>query len=238
MRVQEISWVAFQEQSRQIIWGIIPIGAVEAYGLHLPLGTDGLVAERLADLLGEKLPAFVCPLIPVGYSSRFAQFPGTLSVAPSILEEYVFEIGRSLASHGIKKLLFLNGHAGNVQAISYAMERLQEKYGVLCVQLDVWRFLQSVSRGIVSDVEQAAGHASELMTSVMLHFYPHLVHLSKVPQTIEPVQKRREGLITVHKLNPQENLALSGNPLPATSEKGAQIIKMALEEMLMILKNL
>ncbi|MEM2386276.1 MAG: creatininase family protein [Candidatus Bathyarchaeia archaeon] len=237
MRIQEISWTVFQESARQIIWGIIPIGAVEAYGPHLPLGTDGIVAERLATILGEKLPAFVCPLIPVGYSSSFSQFPGTLSVSPAVLEEYVYEIGKSLAVHGVKKLLFLNGHAGNVQPINYAMERLEQNHGVFCVQIDVWRFLKPVSRDVVSDVEQAAGHASELMTSVMLHFYPHLVHLNRAPQTISPVQKRREGVFTVKKQSPEDSSAVSGNPLPATPEKGAQIIKLAIEQILATLSS-
>lgn len=238
MRIQEITWMAFEERSQEVTWGIIPIGAVEAYGPHLPLGTDGLIAERLAILLGEKLPGFVGPLIPVGYSSNFEKFPGTLTVAPHVLEEYVLEIGKSLINHDIKKLLFLNGHAGNVQPINYAMEQLERNHGAFCIQIDVWRFLRPLSDGIVSDVDQAIGHASELMTSIMLHFYPHLVHLSKVPKEIVPATKRKDGVHVVQKLDPQISIALSGNPAFATADKGAQLVVKAVDEMLALLKTL
>ena len=225
MQIQRLSWTKFAEHQKGIQWAIIPVGAVEAYGPHLPLGTDGLVAERLAELVALEFPAFITPLIPVGYSSTFLEYPGTLSVSPNSLQNYLLDVANCLVHHGIKKILFLNGHAGNVQSIGYVMEELQSQHNVFCIQIDIWRFLRPFAEGVVDDIEQAMGHASELMTSVMLYLMPELVQKEAIPSKTPSVTKKQLGVITVQRLNPRINSAVSGNPQAASAEKGRKIVQ-------------
>jgi creatinine amidohydrolase len=83
--VHHMNWVDFDAMRDEIDTVLIPLGAVEVYGPHLPMGADGIATSALARLIAEEYPAFVAPLIPIGFSEALAEFPGTLSVRPESL---------------------------------------------------------------------------------------------------------------------------------------------------------
>lgn len=97
---------------------ILPVGAIEVYGLHCPLGSDLIVASHVAKQLGERTKNLVGPSIPVGDSAFGMTFPGTLTVRLMVLKEYVRDICESLVHHGIRRILFLNTHLGNVAILT------------------------------------------------------------------------------------------------------------------------
>ena len=105
---------------------IIPTGACEVYGPHLPMGTDLLVAKRIAELVAEETDALIAPTIEAGESSALASFPCTFAMPRKILEDYLDYILGKVLKDGAKKILFITGHAGNVDTVNY----LSKKYMV------------------------------------------------------------------------------------------------------------
>ena len=92
---------------------ILPIGAIEQHGRHLPLGTDWLIADQVAKKLGERLNAYVLPALPYGNSQEHMGFTGTITLRPQTLALIIEDIVLSLRHHGIKNMVVLSSHGGN-----------------------------------------------------------------------------------------------------------------------------
>lgn len=111
---------------------ILPIGATEAHGPHLPLATDSLQPESIADMLAERVNGLVAPPIRYGQHSSTRNMPGTLSIEFDTLRGLTYDVLRSLIVNGADKLLVLSGHAGSVHmaALKLACERIVNEYPV------------------------------------------------------------------------------------------------------------
>lgn len=174
-KLKEMSWKTFVKRKQDTNLAIIPSGACEVYGPHLPLGTDTLVAVKIAELVAERIPAIIGPALEVGDSSVLDIFPGTITIRPESFREYLLDVVNSLKKWGFTDFLFINTHLGNVPIISQIAHDMQRDKTYRCAQIDYWRFIQSVDEGIVETGKQAHGHASEAGTSVMQYLYPELV---------------------------------------------------------------
>ena len=185
-RIHEMSWVEFDRRRKTTDTVIIPTGAVEIYGPHLPMGTDSIVAEAIATKLAELTGALIAPAITMGDSSMLMDFPGTLTLRKSTYEAAMDDLCSGLIGYGFKNLMFINGHSGNVDMINYLARRYQRDHGVKCGQIDWWRFAAANGNDIFElKGYMAHGHASECGTSVMLHLRPDLVDMSKATR-VEP----------------------------------------------------
>jgi len=106
---------------------LVPLGATEQHGPHLPLGTDSDIAGVIARVAGARLPgAVVAPTLPYGASGEHQDFAGTLSIGAEATELVLVELGRS-ASETFDRLLFLNAHGGNAAPLAAAVERLRDE---------------------------------------------------------------------------------------------------------------
>lgn len=104
---------------------LVPLGATEQHGPHLPLGTDSTIAAALADAAAARTAdVVVAPVLPYGSSGEHQDFPGTLSIGAACTESLLIELGRS-ASVTFERLLFVNGHGGNAVALVAAVDRLR-----------------------------------------------------------------------------------------------------------------
>jgi len=139
-KIEEMSWTAFDERRKMTDTVIIPTGAVEIYGPHLPMGSDTIVAEALALRIAEKTGALVAPAIGMGDSSMLLDYPGTLTLRKSTYEAAMDDLCTALMDYGFKNLMFINGHAGNVDMVNYLARRYQRERKVKCGQIDWWRF--------------------------------------------------------------------------------------------------
>jgi creatinine amidohydrolase len=181
-----MSWIEFNERRRTVNTVLIPTGAVEVYGPHLPMGTDSLVAETLALRLAEKTNALVAPCVQIGDSSVLMDFPGTLTLRKPTYEAVMDDLCSVLISYGFKNLMFINGHSGNVDIINSLARKFQQQHNVKCGQIDWWRFAAANSSDILElKGYMAHGHASECGTSIMLFLRPDLVDMSKATK-VEP----------------------------------------------------
>jgi creatinine amidohydrolase len=160
-----------------VIW---PLGALEQHGPHLPLGTDGLFADRLTDAvlarLDEQLPIWRLPLSPFGFSPEHLSFPGTVSLAADLLIALVVQVGTDLARTGFERLVLLNAHGGQIGLLQASARQLRAQQPQLAV---LPCFLWSGPAGVASQLpqpERSDGlHAGLAETSLMLHLEPSVV---------------------------------------------------------------
>src|SRR5919108_2718331 len=99
---------------------VVPFGAVEQHGPHLPLDTDAVLADRLGPLLAERLGALCAPTLRVGCSAHHLAFAGTLSLRPETLRMIVHDVVDSLAEHGFRRIILLPTHGGNEEPLVQA----------------------------------------------------------------------------------------------------------------------
>jgi creatinine amidohydrolase len=151
---------------------VVPTGSVEQHGPALPLGTDLYAATHVADAVADRDDVALAPPIPVGVSAHHRQFHGTLSVTPETFEDYAHDVVASLAEHGVRKAVFVNGHGGNTDALTRAARRFRERDLGFATPWNWWSNLDGLETDLF-DVE-GIGHADELETSMMLYLTEHV----------------------------------------------------------------
>jgi creatinine amidohydrolase len=172
---------------------IVPLGATEQHGSHLPFATDTLIAEALAVRLAARLDGAVAlPALPVGCSSEHMGFPGTLDVSAATLVSWLADVLRALARHGVERAIVFSAHGGNAATLREAAAGLAATVPAMAV--DVLADLdgltarlhgEAASFGITA--EAAGHHAGEIETSIMLALHPELVHMERAaPGHVEP----------------------------------------------------
>jgi creatinine amidohydrolase len=200
----ELAKIAFPEVKRIADAGraivFLPVGVVEEHGAHLPLGVDSFAAEIYSASVAPHLEAagydvVVAPTINYGVARAAIDFPGTLSLEPETLRSMVVEIGRSLARHGLTRLVILNGHRDlhHMKALDDARAMLSEYKSaqVLCVgfahdaAVTTACYRDGVKQHYQSPRPDREGHGGESETSVALHGFPELVN-QKILKDLQP----------------------------------------------------
>lgn len=227
--VRLMNWVDFDAYRQRTDLVLIPLGAVEVYGPHLPLGADGIAVSALARGVAEQVPAFVAPLIPVGYSASLDEFPGTLSVRPASLLAYTRDVAESFIGWGCQRVLFLNGHAGNVAYLNELALQLERERGIRCAQVDWWRFIQPLVEDLVESDLLPHGHASEFGTSVMLHLAPEAVNMDRATRTAPAVANASPDFLRPASYRAQTQTGLLGDATKGSAAKGAEVMRRAVE---------
>ncbi len=235
--VQEMNWVDFDALRKETDLVLIPLGAVEVYGPHLPLGADGIATTALAKRVAERVPAFIAPLIPVGYSAALDEFPGTLSVRPSSLVAYTRDVAESFIGWGCRRILFLNGHAGNVPYLNELSRELAAAHGVRCAQIDWWRFIQPLVEDLVESDILPHGHASEFGSSVMLHLVPEHVKSERALRTPPATTDPFPDFLRPGSYRALTATGVLGDGTLGSAEKGAETMRRAVERIVAFLES-
>ena len=231
----------FDEKRKTCDTVIIPVGATEVYGPHLPMGSDILVAQAVAEKVAEKVNAMIGPSLEVGESYSLSKYPGTLYLRPETWKAVVEDYMISLMKWGFKKFMFINGHAGNVPIIGQLCRPMERDLGIKVAQVDWWRFTQKHALG-VCDTEgwMCHGHASECGTSVMLYLYPELVDMNKAekvtPKEGEDYEKYGD-FITYTVFNETTESGTLGDATIATAEKGKAVVESCIGRIVKYMKE-
>lgn len=151
---------------------VLPTGSVEQHGPALPLGTDFYAAEAVARA-PDREDAVVLPTVPVGVSAHHRQFDGTLWAEPETFEDYVGEICASIASHGVRKVVVVNGHGGNADALRRAARRLRARETAFVAPWNWWDALDGLDEELFD--QSGIGHADAMETSMVAHVASDLV---------------------------------------------------------------
>lgn len=215
---------------------VLPLGATEQHGPHLPFETDTLIAEALASRLKSRLagelPVTFLPAEPIGYSIEHLDVPGTKSLTFNEAIDRWIGIGAKLSELGTKKLVMLNAHGGNSPLMTIVATELRVRHSMLAVATSWTRF--GYPSDIVTGEEKALGiHGGLIETSVMLAIRPNLVDMGKA-RDFPSAQSRFERNFThlraygphafgwkMSDLSPD---GVAGNAAAATAEKGERII--------------
>lgn len=156
--------------------GLVPVGATEQHGPHLPTDTDTRVAQAICDAVAGRCDAtIVLPPIAVGCSlGHGTTFPGTLSLFPDELAGLVIRYAEWSALSGLRRLIFVNAHMGNAASLSTATDRLRFlRPDLKSTWIDWWRVSPEVAAAVAVDGEDI--HANCAETSIVLHLWPDAV---------------------------------------------------------------
>ncbi len=216
---------------------LLPVGAIEQHGPHLPVSTDALIAESLcveaAKLVPDDVPLLVMPTQAVGKSTEHMQFEGTVTHSAETLLRSWMEIGDSVARSGLRKLVFFNAHGGQPQVMEICCRELRVKHKMLSVGCSGWSFGPPDS-DVPADERRHGIHAGQVETSIVLHLRPDLVKMDKAENfrgllaDVETEFKRLRVLGSTYMgwlSNDLHPLGCSGDATKATPELGELYVK-------------
>lgn len=157
---------------------VLPIGAIEQHGPHLPVATDTLIAEAISDELDAacKNALLVLPALSITCSKHHMAFAGTLTIDHSTFRATVEHVLRSAANHGFRRFFLLNAHGGNMAQGVASIEELASTLPACEVVFTTWfRAAADELRPLVEGAYPAVGHACEFETSLIMAIRPDLV---------------------------------------------------------------
>jgi creatinine amidohydrolase len=155
---------------------VLPIGAIEQHGSHLPIWTDALIAEVTVkaafELLPDDVAAWYLPVQSFGKSNEHTGYVGTIALSASTLMATLRDIAVALAGAGFKRLMFFNTHGGNKALLELMCRDLRAEVGLLCFLVQ-----GSYDTSKLPPLEQRFGiHANTVETALLQHLEPDLVH--------------------------------------------------------------
>ncbi len=214
---------------------ILPVGAVEVHGNHLPLCTDTLLAEGVAQKVCERLEnAVILPSIGYGQVWSLADFPGCINIPNDILAGMIAAIGESLHKSGVRKLAVINGHVGNATAIKQASRMIYDKCDLKTYCFTYPGAEEAIGRVCTSKrPHKTYFHACEIETSYMLYLAPEHVDMSRAISNYPAFPEDFD--VTPSPWSAVMNTAVMGDATAASAEKGQAIIDAVVEKICRIL---
>ncbi len=226
---------------------ILPIGAIEQHGPHLPVSVDACINEMLLDRVLDAAPPDLAitalPLQAVGKSNEHGAFPGTLTLTAETLMRVCVELGESVERAGLRKLVLLNSHGGQPQIMDIVARDLRVR-GRMFVVNAAWQAVTGASELFAADELRFGIHGGEVETSLMLHLRPDLVNMELAGDFVGLMHTMGgeyrwltpEGRIGFgwqsQDLHPS---GASGNASAATAEKGRALAERAVANMIELL---
>jgi creatinine amidohydrolase len=232
---------------------VLPLGATEQHGPHLPLSVDTVLVDGVVNAALTQLaatdPVLVLPTQTVGLSTEHTAFAGTLHLSPQTLIQLWCDIGTSVARAGVKKLLMFNAHGGNVGLMDVVARELRAEHGLI-VYSSSWYNLPldaDVMSRFSADEHRFGIHAGDIETSMMLALSPSSVNMAEAKNFASTSQDRAKHYTVLgngnsaklgwhmQDYNPQ---GAAGNASAATAVKGAALVNSAGEQLALLLKEL
>lgn len=240
----ELTWPRVESRLRETDIALLPVGAIEQHGPHLPLDTDSfdarLLCEQVALACASPRP-LVLPLIAYGVSYHHEDFPGTISVDPDTLARLVHQIGLGAARNGISKLVIVNGHGGNGPSLHFAAQMINRDARIfVCVDTG------ETSDQAVGEITETPNdvHAGEVETSTALHLRPELVEMDRAVAHVPNFSSAYLDFTSSQsvgwyartvRLSPSGVL---GDPTKASAEKGKRMWEFIVRHLVALVEDL
>lgn len=211
------------EAVRSLPIAILPLGATEQHGHHLPLGVDLLLAEGLARLVAKETGALLLPAVPFGYSWVWRDIPGTVSMQQHNVEAVIKDVAHSVSRYGIELLVLINGHEANSSSMKYATRELQDELDMSVIYFFYPGLAELMAKHCDTESWHGMIHACEFETSLMLAMYPEHVRMEKAVAEYpdRPPLYGRSSL----SLGDLSESGVYGDPTKATAEKGRLMLE-------------
>jgi creatinine amidohydrolase len=253
----DLSTADFAALDRDRAIAVLPVAATEQHGPHLPLSVDtdlvnGVVAAALPHI-APGLPALFLPTQAVGFSPEHTRFAGTLTLKAETLIRVWTELGECVAASGVKKLVLLNSHGGQVGALDLVARDLRARLGLLVYSVN-WFGLplldaqgQDVNARFSAEEHRFGIHGGEIETAMMLALHPERVRMEKAEYFRSTSQDRAERFAILgngksaklawqmQDINPN---GAAGNAAAATADNGHALLDAAGRALAQLLKEI
>jgi len=240
----ELTWPDAASRLKEGDIALLPVGAIEQHGPHLPLDTDAFdadyLARRVADACSDPKP-LVLPAVSYGVSYHHESFQGTISISNDTLARLIYEIGIGAARNGIKKFVIINGHGGNSPALNHAAQMInRDAHIFVCVDtgetsdIDIDHLVETPN-----DV-----HAGETETSTSLAVRPHLVKMDQAPKSVPRFSSRyldfssKRGVLWYAHTRRISSTGVMGDPTIASAAKGQKIWELMIAHLVALVEDL
>jgi creatinine amidohydrolase len=242
-RYNRLTWAEMNDAiaDNQVV--ILPTGSTEQHGRHLPLDVDVFLSESVCFEVGQRAADRVLVLPPISYglNMHHIDFPGTIHIEPDVFIEFCVNITKSVAYHGFKKILIVNGHGSNAPLIDLVARRTVLETNALCVAVTYIQ-LALEAFNTVKDTPVVA-HADEFETSLYLHLAADRVQMDKAGADDDVMGTYFSSDSTgVARFNDfwgrWTQLGVHGDATTATAEKGAVIFDAAVSHLVTMVDEL
>ena len=238
-RPVEVEWRKLRadqlrERARADAIVILPVASLEQHGPHLPVEVDSMLGETVAVRAARKIAergqqAVVLPVLWTGLSEHHMSFGGTITLDFPAFAAVVEGVCRSVLRHGFKRIVLLNAHGGNENALRTITDDLTPKLGVPIVQFTYW-YAAAVAIAKILETQGALMHACEAETSMMLAVRPELVAMDRVGMakansTPDVGDVVGGGVYRWRTIGARSSSGVIGNPEAATAEKGERLFE-------------
>jgi creatinine amidohydrolase len=251
-RLWELRWNEIDLLDRDSTLIIVPTGAIEQHGHHLPVDTDIFNSSQIAFRAAEHAraaaigPVLVAPPVWWGTSPHHLAYPGTISLRLQTMSDLLVDICASLWRHGFYRILFLNGHGGNIGVLMATALRISEEIGISPAVASYWTLVRDTLVEIGESPKGGMGHACEMETSLQLHLRGELVAMDQAGPDM-PRQLTSYTCIDFRDPGPvmipwdfvrDSKTGAMGDPVTASAEKGKKIADAAVAKVVDLAKQL
>lgn len=221
-----------REKAREDAIVILPVASLEQHGPHLPVEVDSIlgetVARRTADAVAARgQPVLVLPVLWTGLSEHHMSFGGTVTLDNATFAALVEGVVRSVLRHGFRRIVLLNAHGGNENALRTITDDLTPKLRVPIVQFTYW-YAAAVAIAKILETQGGLQHACEAETAMMMAVRPELVATDRIPlaraNTTPDLQDVVGGGVYMWRsIGSRSGSGVIGNPEAASVEKGERL---------------
>jgi creatinine amidohydrolase len=244
----DLSAEDFRNLDMSQIVAVLPVGAVEQHGPHLPVRVDAAINEGImrhaVERMSDDFPALILPTMAIGKSNEHSAYPGTLTLSAETLARVWYEVCESVYRAGVRKVLFVNSHGGQPQVMEIVCRDLRINLGMFAVS-SKWSSFADLSDLFSAEERKHGIHAGEVETSVMRYLHPELVDMSLAedfPALSQVLEKEYELLMTeggavgfgwqMQDINPK---GACGNALAADVERGRISVERAADKLITLI---
>lgn len=221
-----------RERARQDAIVVLPIASLEQHGPHLPVEVDSMLGEEVAARTAAKVaekgqPILVLPVLWTGLSEHHMSFGGTVTLDNAAFAAVVEGVVKSVLRHGFKRIVLLNAHGGNENALRTITDDLTPKYAAAIVQFTYW-YAAAVPIAKILETQGGLSHACEAETSMMMAVRPDLVATDRIPLAKANTTPAVDdvvggGVYRWRSIGSRSSSGVMGNPEAATAEKGERL---------------
>lgn len=233
----QLSWTELERRVHAGAIAVLPIGAAsKEHGLHLPMQTDLLQAEWLAEALVQRTNVLVWPTVSYGYYPAFTDYPGSVSLSAETFQNMVGEILSDIRRAGVRCVLLLNTGISTIEPIRAIVDTLPNDISIKLA--NVYDGPRYRSEAAAIEEQSCGGHADELETSIILAIDRQSVSLDKA-DAWTPTTMATSGPFSRNPDNPRYSpTGVWGDPMLASEEKGHRLLASMVEDLLMAVEGL
>lgn len=242
-----LTWPELREAVAENRVIVLPVGSTEQHGPHLPLNVDNFlcqsVCEGAARLVSEEV--LLMPPLSYGFNWHHIDFPGTIGIAWDNYVRFLLDIIKSVAHHGFRKVLIVNGHGSNRTLIEVAARQATMDYNVVCAAFSYFELATDVISQVRESPKGWVAHADEIETSLYLYLEPENVRCERMvaENNMLPSDFWWQDLEGSGRIGMMEwwstfsTTGVLGNPLLATREKGETLYKACTEKLAALIRE-